>query len=291
MAHTTRSISVACGFFALLGGLGIAWAEGVEEPAGDEPPIVVHLVNGQTLAADIAPQTDETRLWLRWSRSSAEVLRPIAWPEVAQAWVLGQEVSGEQLHQLVVKIRQRVPAAAPERPARLILEGSSSEAELPPRIELPPPRVRHLAIEVVLAGWSDTVEADGLVVHVFPVDAQGRIVPVDGTLEVDLTGWQPTAPLVAQPFPGLGRWTQRVRPEDFGPAGAVYRFPFQAVHPEFELSVAPRGMVHARLSVAGHGTFDASGDVRIRAFSAVRDQLQRVTGQRFLPQERKGRVK
>ena len=146
-----------------------------------------------------------------------------------------------------------------------------------------------MSIDADVGRWSDTVEADGLVVHVYPMDAQGAVVPAWGTLEVDLTGWQFGITRPSQPFFSLGRWTQEVRPEDFGPQGAVYRLPFQSVQPEFDTNVAPLGAVHARLNVPGQGTFDATrSSVRIRPSSPVRDMLQMTTGQRFFPQERTG---
>jgi hypothetical protein len=146
---------------------------------------------------------------------------------------------------------------------------------------------RHVTIDAALGGWSDTVEADGLVVYVQPLDATGRRVAVHGTLEVDLTGWRTGITAPNQYSFNLGRWTEPVRPADFGPRGAVYRLPFQAVDPQHDLTVASKGVVHARLSVPGQGTFDATQtDVRIRPFSACRDAIQTTTGQRYLPQER-----
>ncbi|MFH1923324.1 MAG: hypothetical protein ABIP48_25965, partial [Planctomycetota bacterium] len=77
---------------------------------------------------------------------------------------------------------------------------------------------------------------------------------------------------------------------EFGLLGAKYRFPFQAVHPEFDLELAPYAAVHARLSVPGEGVFEATeSDVRVRPYSATRDHLQYTTGQRFFPLERTGR--
>jgi hypothetical protein len=97
----------------------------------------------------------------------------------------------------------------------------------------------------------------------------------------------PTGPvLLPHPFIAAGHWAQEVRPEDFGPAGTVYRLRFQAVHPEFS-RVAPRGAVHACLTVPGQGTFQSTaGTAPIRPFSPVRNQLQQITGQRFFPNER-----
>ncbi len=83
------------------------------------------------------------------------------------------------------------------------------------------------------------------------------------------------------------RWTVRVTPDQFGADGAVFKFPFQSVHPEFDLKYGPWGVVHAKLSVPGNGTFEASDSmVRIRPYSEVRDRSQQINGQRFFNTER-----
>ena len=150
--------------------------------------------------------------------------------------------------------------------------------------------MRSLAIDASVGRWTDTAEADGLILVVYPLDAQGRIVPVQGTLEVDLTGLRTSVTPPPQPFFQLGWWTRTVRPADFAADGAKCQLPFQAMHPEFDVKLAPHGALHVRLSVPGQGTFDATQTaVRIRPASPFRDDLQRATGQRFLPQERVSR--
>ena len=140
-----------------------------------------------------------------------------------------------------------------------------------------------------MANWDGDVEADGLLVHVYPLDDSGGVVPARGTLRFELIGQRDDVFGPPQPFTTLGQWSQQMRVEDFGPRGAVYRLPFQGVHPEFDLTVAPYGALHARLSVPGQGTFETTESLlRIRPYSAVRDELQLSTGRRFFPQERTG---
>ena len=141
-----------------------------------------------------------------------------------------------------------------------------------------------------LGNWDSDVEADGLVVHLRPLDASGDVVPVQGTLEVTLIGWRWGRTHSRQAPVRLARWTRSVEPADLGPFGVEHRLPFQAVHPEFDLGWAPQGTVHARLSAPGQGVFDATeSTVRIRPYSAIRDHLEYVSGARFFPGERTGR--
>jgi hypothetical protein len=140
-----------------------------------------------------------------------------------------------------------------------------------------------------LGKWGPGVDADGLVVEVSPLDAQGELVPAQGTVDIELTG-QGASQTAGGEFATLGRWVQSVWPEDFGYRGARCRLPFQAVQPEFDLRWAPKGIVHVRLSVPGDGVFEASAAMtRIRPFSEVRDNYQETTGRRFLPNERTSR--
>ncbi len=75
-------------------------------------------------------------------------------------------------------------------------------------------------------------------------------------------------------------------PDQFGPAGAIIKLPFQAPQPDFDLRLGPYGLVHARLSLPGNGSFEASqGMLRIRPYSAVRDQQQQLNGERFFDVE------
>jgi hypothetical protein len=63
---------------------------------------------------------------------------------------------------------------------------------------------------------------------------------------------------------------------------------FQDVNPEFGKNLGPHGAIHATLSVPGQGTFEATGDTRIRPYSLIRDRLQQTTGRRFFPEETVG---
>ena len=259
-------------------------------PADADCPLVVQLAGGKILAGELAPKTDTKQLWLVRQFGSITVLRPIAWDQVVKASVLGREFSGEQLRLIVEAIRQRSAIPIEIRPRLVSLRGPAMVDELPdrPRPAAPSgPAVRHLEIDAATAGWSETADPDGLVVHVYPLGEQGELIPAWGTLEVELIGRRPGPATDPQIFANLGRWAQEVRPEDFGPRGAVYRLPFQAVRPDFDLDVGSAGAVHARLTVPGQGTFDATqSTVRIRPFSPVRDELQQATGRRFFPTER-----
>jgi hypothetical protein len=277
---------VICGVLAIA--VDPAGLPASEPGAADS--MVIHLAGGKILTGELAPKTDAAELWLTQQTDTITLTRPIAWDCVVKASVLGREFSGQQLRLVVEAIRQRNATPIEVRPQWLILRNPILGDELPqqPR-PIPPssPPVRHLEIEAATAAWSETADPDGLVVQVYPLSDRGDLVPAWGTLEVELIGRGPGTVTDPQAFQTLGRWTQEVRPEDFGPRGAVYRMAFQAIRPDFDLAVGPAAAVHARLSVPGQGTFDATqSTVRIRPLSPVRDELQQATGRRFFPTER-----
>jgi hypothetical protein len=263
------------------------------------------LASGRQFTAELDHRTDAATLWLRWGQGSGVILRPIDWDRVVGLEIAGETFSGGVARQAVISVRRELPLALnpPRRtplavaPARLSAPAAtparpSAPVATPARLSAPaatPARVRALEVEASLGKWGPDVDTDGLVVEISPLDAQGDLVPTQGTVEVELTG-QGASQTAGGEFATLGRWVQCVWPEDFGYRGARCRLPFQAVQPEFDLRWASKGMVHVRLSVPGEGVFEATDAVaRIRPASGVRDNYQETTGRRFLPNERTSR--
>jgi hypothetical protein len=301
--HTTASIR------RVLVRLAILWpalALGpVSIPATAEQPgidrqddVVVHLFSGRTMTAKIDARTDAAQLWLRWESPGAEVLRPIQWDRVAAAEINGNKISGKEFLNLVDQIRRDVPAqpvsapaaksivmlGSPANEASKAIEASKSTASSKNTQE-PKPPVQWLDIEATPARWDNYVETDGMSICIAPKDAYGRLVPVRGTLDVDLIAEHAGVVKLPYPFSRIGHWSQTVRPEDFGPSGAVYHLPFQDVNPELSNHLGPHGAIHATLSVPGQDTFEATADARIRPYSLIRDRLLQTAGRRFFPEE------
>jgi len=285
----------------LLPTLGFLTGTGSAEPAAAQPSgrsVTVELASGRRFTGQVDSHTNRSQLWLRYGVESGFLLRPVDWSRVVRIQLAGEVFTGQEFQHAVSAVRQAFPDDSQAGDAR-------SEIILGPPPNYPIPQaaprdaeagsrhaaqVRSLAAEARLANWDGDVEADGLVVEIRPLDGQGATVPVRGMLEVNLMAERVGVVKRAQPFARLGRWTQQVRPADFGAYGAVYRLPFGSIHPEFDLRWSPYGAAHVRLSVPGQGVFERTDSaVRIRSYSAVRDQLEQATGRRFFELERTGR--
>ncbi len=263
----------------------------------------VELSSGRRFSGEIDPKTDEQLLWLRFGSGSAVILRPIAWRHVQSAVHEEKELSADAFRSLALSLPANDADALPPAPGpgQSELDDDKAPAALPTWTPPSRPASRHTApvrsvrVDAFAANWDADVENDGLLVHVDPLGESGEILPVGGMLEVTLIAqrgrrFQDVPHGRGQVIRTLGRWTRRVWPEDVGAAGAVYKLPFQATHPEFQLDVGTHGLVHVRLTVPGQGVFEDSQDfVRIRPFSPLRDAYQLNHSRRFFPGERTGR--
>ena len=164
-------------------------------------------------------------------------------------------------------------------------------------MESPRARVAMVAFDARIANWDADLETDGLVIDVAPLDIDGQVVPVAGTLEVSLYARERRI-LDQAPNSGgdttelVDRWSQPiVTSQRFTGYGTRLRLPFGAAHPELDSkwAVSPYGLVHLRFVVPGHGVFEDSRDgLRLRPFAPNRDRLEQSTGYRFLPVENLG---
>ncbi len=253
---------------------------------------------GRIFVGQVDAKSNAQSLWLRSENAGITLRRPIAWQVVALARHGEQELNAAQLLAKVDELKSVAKVTAEELP----VPGETARETLPaPREWVPDLRAANfiaanraanaqvcsIGIDAYVANWNRTVEADGIMLHLYPLDAAGNTIACDATLDVDLVASVSPGARRGTPLPNIGHWSMRVTPGQFGPNGFVVKLPFQSVQPEFDLDFGPLGLVHARLSVPGNGAFETSqAMVRIRPYSAVRDRSQQINGQRFMDVER-----
>jgi len=266
----------------------------------------------------------EGRLWMRFELGGAVILRPIAWSRVVSITdEQGRPIGVDRLGELVGRWKEQDPdwerrlaidsvaddttkhesTASRRQPladarrgpvradaSRVVRAAWSASALAAAHSSRGPARARGFHFEAYLANWDGDVEADGLMAIVRPFDADGRSISLSGTLAVELIGRHDSVSEGPTPFPTIGRWTVRIERHQFVRGAVVVKLPLQSVHPQFDTWVATHGVLHARLTAAGHGSFDRTlSHLRIRPFSGNRDRLELLTGERFFPSERTGR--
>jgi hypothetical protein len=264
-------------------------------------PITVELHSGHVVQGEVDEQTDGLRLWLRREADGIQLTSGFVWNQVRSVERGGQVFAGSDFlansgaAKSAGKTYQQLPYAnrAGER-----VQPAAVETEVLPRpvseqfhqkaIER---RVKTLYIEAYLAQWDGDPQTDGLRVFVYPLSADGELVPVNGQIDLYLLGeieratgvvGNPTLPQ----FRELERGSQLVKVGDFARGAAMYQLPFRQFHPDFYFDVARQSLLHARLGVPGQGLFLASdANVQLRGFSRIRDELQMKTPQRFFPSE------
>lgn len=271
----------------------------------------IHLESGRIYTATIDARTNDRLLWLRFTGPSTVVLRPVQWERVARVEAPDDSYSSFEFQQVAWEFIADVdqPEADDPRDDETATDETERqpfeyESDVAPTSDtdqrtfaelaldsLITTKVSSIDVDAYVANWDDDVEVDGLVVDMWPHDAQGDVVPVNGTVHVELIAQRTGVTRRQRRFQTIGSWTRAVRPETVGAGGARFRFEFQASHPEFDLDLLSRGLVHVRFVAPGHGTFDASDVlVRIRPYSSVRDQRELRGEGRFFPTERTGRT-
>lgn len=264
------------------------------------PLVTVHVASGRSFVGELDPATNDTTLWLSKGNATAKLRRPIAWDRVSGVEVDGRTLSRDELQTLAATVAADAPAV--EAPIlRPKFYGVMAEPDsTTPQVDalapaIAPSTIRSVAADAYLANWNASSEPDGIAVVIRPIDRARYVTPVNGSVEVELWAPQARAFHAAPQGRGLtleriGQWTVQISEADFSASGVEIELPFQALHPAFETTVLPHGIVHVRLVAPGHGTFDTSVEfVRIRTWSPLRDKLWRDTGERFLPGERTSR--
>src|SRR5581483_5174319 len=156
-----------------------------------EPQVVVHVASGRQFEGVIDGTSGNEQLVLRMEHTGITIRRPIRWERVTGASVDGQPVEVATLRARVqgsgFRVQESGISGQKLSPRKIEMRGNTSS---PPAtdetnpVELP--RVTMVTFDAAVANWDADVETDGLLIDVVPLDIDRRLVPVSGTLEVEL---------------------------------------------------------------------------------------------------------
>jgi hypothetical protein len=264
---------------------------GQESPVPTAQTLTVQLASGRKFTGLVDPRTSTQRLVLRFERPGSILRRPIEWERIVAARAGDEMIDVARLREVAEEMKSKAEDKGPRTEDRgQTTDDSGQETTMDNQ-----PWIAAIAIDPRLANWDGDVETDGLIVDVFPLDAEGYLAAASGWVEAELFAQQRRVFHHAPQSRGetlerVERWTAHVSPADFDARGVRLKLPFGAVHPEFDLDWNAVGLVHVKFSAPGHGVFEDSRDaVRIRPFAPLRDELQMSTDRRFVPTEGVGR--
>ena len=244
--------------------------------------------NGLVLSGDFDKRSTEAQLFLTKRKPQIVLQTRHSWNEFQSMTYRGKAISKTELLETIPALETAAtkrnweaeavqfwfPVETLQTPAFPPIQFQSNQRWE----EADSGRVAALNIEAYVANWDRDAELDGLVVHLFPVNSQGQIVPVDGQVEFRLIGqryrelnWQGRND--RKQFPELEQWSRQIRKLDFGANGALIKLEFRRIRPEFRPELAQGALLTGSLGIAGQGRFDASAvDVVIRPPSRFRDE-------------------
>lgn len=246
----------------------------------------VELTDGNIVTGEVDAQTDAERLWLRREETGVELSSGYAWSQVQAVYQGQRQLTGPEFSETIGALKTPGKSVLDIEPAMIPVVADPTAAN-DCRVNVSRPRVESLRIEAQLARWGSAAATDGLRIFVFPLAADGSLVPVRGQLDLKLFGELRNArggeyTVLRPEFHELESTGEIVRIQDFAGGPAVYELPFRRFHPDVDFEVATSAVVHARLGIPGLGVFEASADcVPLRNFSPIRDQLQLYEGRRF----------
>jgi hypothetical protein len=252
----------------------------------DEPGAVrVEIRDGRSFRGKVDDRSNDERLWLRNQCGGAVLTRPITWMAIDKVVAGDKSFTADEFRASYSTWSSAAPTGSCDSPPSNAPRPSPALMQTP----APPQRVTSIQVDAQLANWDNDVEHDGVFVTVVPLDANGEVVAVSGSVEIDLIGEGPGTTARLSTFPSLGRWVKSIRADEVTANGARMRIEFLAAHPEFDLRLSPYGLVHVRFVAAGHGTFEATSYLTtLRPYNPMRDRLQQQTQQRFFSQEQTG---
>ena len=262
-------------------------------PVPDTTQVIeIQTSDDRVLRGVVDARTDGDSLWLRQEVDGIVMASAIPWSEVAGTVLDGDEIP-------IAELKERSAQLASQGPYSIL-----ADIKLPPSgvgnwtsgnvVAMPglarAPRARCVEITSLgLVNLDRDAEPDGLEVCITAIGDDGLPMAVRGNLRATLSGERRRAETAGVEFSELGRWTQRVRSEDFVEGTATYQLPFRTVAPEWEFDLLPDAMLSIVLGASGHGNFHASAPLVVRPFNPLRDNLQQERGTRFLPHEAPGR--
>jgi hypothetical protein len=137
-------------------------------------------------------------------------------------------------------------------------------------------RAQSLAVFAHVDNWNADPKSDGIRLYLSPKGANGEVLPVLGTVSVQLNVYRGDVRNVAGRLHEEESWSYELSKSDYDQHGAVITLPFRRIQPDSDKDIYTFGTLNVRLKIAGQGVLDATlDDVELRKRSITSDLRKR----------------
>jgi hypothetical protein len=245
-----------------------------QPPSPQFMPVRVILRDEREFIAYVDERSDDELLWLRFSRGMTTLSTGFTW-DLVRSVDVGVDrytaaefrdsamffASGQTLH-----LHRPSSESVPE------IGMAASDSPFNRHISVRP-RVQSLSITAHVANWDRDADMDGIELQLIPRDTRGEVIPIQGSIKVELLGRSYSPVRGSLPFT-LGKWSQSVPLNAFSNRKEVIcRLPFLSGSFDDNSEFQAMGLLRVQLNVAGQGDFFAESSVRVRTYNPIRDEL------------------
>jgi hypothetical protein len=230
------------------------------------------LASGRAFVGVVDAASNAETIWLRSGSGQALIRRPIAADKISSIEIAGKAGTVADLRELALN-----DAGEMKSPSDLVRQVTKGKIVVQNPLPKPTPSAGEnsqgistlppvtLRLNAATANWNADASQDGLLVSIFPLDREGNVVPVNGTVEIEWWGSQAvsrtTTPVGRESVRPVrwGYWSEQLTPAN-SQAGHRLQLPFQHFHPQHQPLLFPYSLVRVRLIVPGVGNLTADLD-------------------------------
>lgn len=238
--------------------------------------------DGRNISGEIDTRSTDESLWVRRSEENIVLTTAVGVAEIDTATLNGEPIAIDELVQKSAQLATSGPTSfLTEYEVVEELNLPHGDVRLPLRV----PAITTFQVDAFVANLDYTVETDGLIVAIAPLDVRGNPWPVRGNLSARLIVERLDRHTGQVSFEEFHRWSVPLMVQDFEGGIAELPLRFRRVSPEFDWQLCTAALLNVRLGVYGGGNFEASIPVQIQEFNPIRDEMRNQQGSRFFRNE------
>lgn len=122
-----------------------------------------------------------------------------------------------------------------------------------------------LSVFAHVDNWNADSKVDGIRLYLIPRGARGELIPVSGSVSVQLSVYRGDARNTAGRYREEESWACELSTSDYDQTSAMLVLPFRRIQPDSDREIFVLGSLTVRLKIAGQGVLEANlNDVELR---------------------------